>query len=228
MRILIFKNFVSFIAAILISNLLLSQNKYLSFEHGEISFENQKTTVNREIINYNSQGIDISFNFTGAIISETDVKGISYQFLNIKGLAQIGQIGAPALPARNEIIAMPRNSKGNIIILETEYLEYQGYMIHPTLEPARDTEGASEPEFYKNKAIYSKNTFFPQNIVEIVSIGLNRNTPLAKTQIRPVQYNPVTKTIRVYTKIRFKIEFKGGENSFDYIAHENSLHYTNL
>lgn len=228
MRQFTFKYTVLLIVALLISNLVLSQNKYLSFNQGEISFQNQETTVEREILNMDTQDIEINFNFTGAIISETDVKGTSYQFLNIKGLAQIGQIGAPALPARNEIIAMPRDSEGKIIILETEYQEYQGYLIHPTLKPARDTEGAPEPEFQKDEAIYSKNDFFPKNIVEIVSIGLNRNTPLAKTQIRPVQYNPVTQTIRVYTKIKFKIEFIGGESSFDYIARENSVHYTNL
>ena len=58
MRILSFKLFISLVAVLLISNIVLSQNKYLSFDQGEISFQNQETTVEREILNINSQSIE--------------------------------------------------------------------------------------------------------------------------------------------------------------------------
>jgi len=51
---------------------------------------------------------------------------------------------------------------------------------------------------------------------------------LAKVQIRPVQFNPVTGVVRVYTKINYRIEYTGGFETFDYIGQENSLNYTNL
>ncbi len=51
---------------------------------------------------------------------------------------------------------------------------------------------------------------------------------MAKVQIRPVQFNPVTGVVRVYTKINYRIEYTGGFETFDYIGQENSLNYTNL
>ena len=101
-------------------------------------------------------------------------------------------------------------------------------MIHPALKPAIDTEGAPSPEFKKDETIYSKNEFFPKNVVEIVSVNLNRGTGLANTQIRPVQFNPVTGKIRVYTKIKYRLETTGGEGNFNYISKENTPHYINM
>jgi hypothetical protein len=209
-------------------NLIYSQSSFLSFKNGESKFVEQKTNTERILSKSDTHGADITFHFDGAYISQKNVKGEEYQFVTIDGLTHIGTTGAPAVPVRNEIIAMPRGSDGIIQIIESEYYEYQAYNIHPVLEPARDTEGSPEPEFKKDEKVYSTDSFFPGNIVEIVSVAINRNTPLAKVQIRPVQYNPVTQTIRVYTKISFNITYTGGDESFEYIAEDNSLHYTNL
>jgi adenylate kinase family enzyme len=224
-------NFISGLLAIIIIHFSLisfSQTKFFSFTDGKSEFEIQKTVPERITNNTQFNEIELQFNFTGALISEKDIKGESYQHFHIDGLTHTGQIGAPSLPLRNEIIAMPKGSKGTIEILETEYYEYQDFNIHPVLELARDTEGAPEPEFIKDEAIYSMNMFYPQNIVDIANTAYSRSTPLAKVSIVPVQYNPHTKTVRVYTSIRFKFSFSGGMNSFDYIAEENSINYTNL
>ncbi len=210
------------------SNSISAQNKYLSFTDGEKQLASQSTLPIRHVKNYLEQGVEIHFEFTGAIVSEKEVKDHKYNYLHIDGIHKMGQVGAPALPAKNEIIAMPKGSKGKIVILEAEYEEYDGYDIHPALEPARDTEGAPEPQFQKNNAIYSKDEFFPKKIVDIADVFFNRGAPLALTQIVPVQFNPVSKKIRVYTKIHFKVEFIGGVGSFDFIAQDNSLHFTNL
>jgi len=223
----ILKTFLLFLFLFTV-NLLTSQNKYLSFHDGAGNFIDQSTVPKRDVINFVSDGSEITFNFEGAVVSELEAKGEVYQLLNIEGLIQTGDIGAPALPVRNEIIALPRGCDAKIMLLEVECNEFQNYNIHPVLEPAKDTEGSPEPEFKKDEAVYSKDAFFPENIIEIVSVAFSRSTPLNKIQIRPVQYNPVSKTLRVYTKISFRIEFVGGESSFDYIAQENTIHYTNL
>lgn len=218
---------VAFIA-LLTSNTINAQNTYLSFADGEKQLVSQNTLPVRHVKNFFEQGVEIQFEFPGAIVSEKEAKGDVYNYLHLDGIHKMGQVGAPALPAKNEVIAMPKGSQGKIVILEAEYEEYDGYNIHPALEPARDTEGAPEPQFQKDDAIYSKDEFFPKKIVEVADVFFNRDVPLALTQIVPVQFNPVTKKIRVYTNIRFKVQFIGGVGSFDYIAEDNSKHFTDL
>ncbi|MBN1251034.1 MAG: T9SS type A sorting domain-containing protein [Bacteroidales bacterium] len=208
---------------------IFSQNKYLKFNSGE-----KKSLVEKEILptrdfnNYYANGVELSYSFDGAYIAEKKVDGYIYNFLNITGLSKMTQIGAPALPAKNEIIAMPKGSKGKIVIISADYKEYSGFMIHPALEPARDTEGAKPPKFKKDQKIYSNNAFFPKDIVQITSVGVKRGTPLANVQLRPVQFNPVTGVVRVYTNIKYKVDFVGGESSFDYITKENSTRFIQL
>ncbi|RLD76697.1 MAG: hypothetical protein DRJ15_14905, partial [Bacteroidetes bacterium] len=203
-------------------------NAYLSFENGILqNADHFNTLPARETANGGEEYYNIDFYFPGANIANTSVNGIGYQFLHIKGFAQMGQIGAPALPAHNEVIAMPPGAEGNIVIINSSYVEYDAYMIHPALEPAWDTDGAPDPEFWIDDEIYNKDEFFPKSIVEITNVALLRGIPLAYTQIRPVQFNPVTGKIRVYTQIDFKLEYKGNKESFTSIANDNSLHFTN-
>jgi hypothetical protein len=203
-------------------------NAYLSFENGILQNADHFNTLPfRETANGGEEYYSIDFSFPGANIANTSVNGTGYQFLHIKGFAPMGQIGAPALPAHNEVIAMPPGAEGNIVIINSSYHEYDGYMIHPALEPALDTDGAPDPEFWIDDEIYNKDEFFPKSIVEITNVALNRGIPLAYTQIRPVQFNPVTGKIRVYTLIDFKLEYKGNKQSFTTIANDNSLHFTN-
>jgi len=204
-------------------------NPFLSFDSGIQQFTDHMSTLpSRETTNGDEEFYEIDFSFPGAAVANTAVNGIGYQYLHIEGFAKMGQVGAPALPAHNEIIAMPPGATGQISIVNSTYYEYDGYMIHPTLEPARDTYGSPEPEFWIDESIYNKNEYFPKSIVEVTNVMLMRGIPLAVTQIRPVQFNPVTGKIRVYTHIEFRLEYKGGNTSFSTIADGNSLHFTNL
>ncbi|MCK5027982.1 MAG: hypothetical protein KAR57_00005, partial [Bacteroidales bacterium] len=230
MKHLLFKKSVLCLAMFLFLSInSFSQNTYLSFEDGIKEAKTEiETEPQRAYESVKSNDVEIGYTFTGAFISETEVEKSTYNYFYIDGFGTMSQIGAPAMPAYSDIIAMPKGAIGKIIILDAKYYEYDGYMVHPTLEPARDTEGAPSPKFKKDLVVYSKDEFFPKNIVEIVSVGINRGTGLANTQIRPVQFNPVTGKIRVYTNIKYRLETVGGEESFDYIATENTLHYTNL
>ncbi len=203
-------------------------NQYFSFKEGITGKNQANTEPERLVINGGALFIEIDYQFEGTYITETEVEGDKYNFLHIEGFAKMCQVGAPALPAHNEIIAMPVNAMGNIVVVEAEFLEYDGFMIHPALEPARDVEGAPEPEFQKDPKIYNADEFFPHDVVEITDILLSRETPLAVTQVRPVQFNPVSGKIRVYSKIRYRLDFIGGEGSFNSLRQVNSVFYTNL
>ena len=132
----------------------------------------------------------------------------------------MGQVGKPALPVYNDIIAVPDNAVPTITILETESVEYSGYMIHPALEPATDN-GEPDPEFEIDSVLYNTDEYFPENISSIVQIQKVRGISLAFIQICPVQFNPVTHSIKVYSKIKYRIEFTGSNKSFAKIGTEN-------
>lgn len=200
----------------------------VSFSSGSLANTDRRSSPVRTFTNGGASFCEVSFEFSDGAISQHPINREAYQMIHVQGFSIMGQVGAPALPAHNEIIAMPRNARGKIIILESECQEYPGFNILPCQEPEQDPVTGQGSGFIKNEAIYQTDSYFPENIVEIIHVGVSRGTPLATTQIRPVQFNPVTGFIRVYTKIKFRMVFEGKYLSYDSISRESSVHYTRL
>jgi PKD repeat protein len=198
-------------------------NKAISF-----SDDTESTEPIRHLTDGGSSYFEIEYNLPSISISNKSVNGIDYNFIHVKGFGKMGDVGKPALPAHTDIVLFPNDIKPTITILETEVQILEGYYIHPALEPARDTYGAPEPEFEIDNKTYSTNEFYPANPVEVTDIQYFREAPLGFVQITPVQFNPVTKQIKVYTKIKYRLEFNGSSHIYTEIADNNSKNYTSL
>ena len=202
-----------------------AQNNYIPFDENQGS-QNKNITLPQRVVNDNgTENVEIEYTFAGATVTFRNVNNIEYSFLHIDGFGKMGIPGQPAIPMHNDLVIIPENADAEIIILETEYIEYSGYMIHPALEPALDVEGAPEPVFEIDETVYNNNRFFPANIVQIAEKQKIRGMDIAITQITPVQFNPVTQTIRVYSKIKYSIVFNGVNKSFDSFGNHNSEHF---
>ena len=64
-----------------------------------------------------------------------------------------------------------------------------------------------EEVFTINQTAYSTNAFTPQLTVEIVEVGSIRSQRMAEVWIYPVQFNPVTGQLQVYTDIEITLSF---------------------
>jgi len=186
------------------------QTAILSFEG--INKTASTTMPERTVFDQGSESVEVEYLFPGMHVSDVIVDQVGYHFLFIEGFSKMDQVGSPAMPAHNDQIAIPLNADVRITILEAESLEYDGYMIHPALEPAIDTYGAPDPEFVINEKIYNTDAYFPDKIVDIIDIQTLKECPIGIVQIRPVQFNPVTGTIKVYSKIKYKLEFISGSS----------------
>ncbi|MCH2021553.1 MAG: C25 family cysteine peptidase [Saprospiraceae bacterium] len=182
----------------------------------------------RFIINNNEVFIELEYKIENIFVSNKNVNGVDYQYLNVKDFDYMDEVGNPAIPSHIDIIAMPEGARPLITIVASEYIEYQGYNLHPVLELASDSIGAPEPSFELNTLQYDKNAFFPSKLVEVVEFQKMREAGLTYVEVRPVQFNPVTKTIRVYSKIQYKVEYINPLKSFQDLALNNSINYLNV
>ena len=120
------KLFCMAIALFIITNLTNAQNKFLSFKKDVTNKEAQTSLPERIAQDYTVKSVTVEYGFPGAFVSDKYVESKQYQFLHIEGFGKMGQVGAPALPAKNEIIAMPKGAKGEIQIISSDYIEYEG------------------------------------------------------------------------------------------------------
>lgn len=175
----------------------------------------EDTEPARNIIESDEDHLIMEYLFNGISISERNIEGRTYQFVHIDGFEKMIDIGKPALPSHTDIIALPKGQDVEIEIIESEFQEYANYLIHPVLAPASDEVGAPEPTFILDEKQYNTNEYYPSSLISIMDIQKIRDLPLAMLNIRPVQYNPVTKTLRVYSKIKYELHFMGSKSNTD-------------
>ena len=131
-----------------------------------------------------------------------------------KGTA-ILEKGAPDLQKLAFSIIVPNNKKSTIAVLENEFVEFKNIFVAPSKGKIYRNE---QPDLipFTMSAHYSKNEFYPGKVANLNHPFILRDYKGQSIHINPVQYNPITKTLRVYAHLKIKI-------TYDEISSENNI-----
>ena len=154
-------------------------------------------------ITENSKAL-VTYTFENAIENRSQVDGVDYSHLRIKDFGINTRIGCPQLPGYTNMIAVKTDAP-TVRIVSSDYVEYTGFDIFPAQIPETESDTATYP-FIKDSIVYATNAFYPQNLVEVQDVQKYRGTPLALVRVNPVQYNPVTHTIRCHSNIVYELD----------------------
>nr|MBC8146896.1 hypothetical protein [Bacteroidota bacterium] len=175
-----------------------------------IKLNTVETNFNVNNSTYSELSITTSFNE----IKFSDVKTSDKLFhsIEIEGYGRSFEVGMPQLPVMHNLIEIPADASINIEIVSYSVAEYKlsdyniKSKIFPSQLPVPKIKDYNS-EFKLNKAIYSTNGFYSKDLVSVDKLGIMRGVNLGRLNISPVQYNPVTNTIKVYNDVSFKIHF---------------------
>jgi hypothetical protein len=194
-----------------------SQNYLLSF-----SGYKKASTLNEPVRGIDDRGLDgihISYHFDEVAVITKKEKNNIYQLLSIKNFSHLQEVGKPALPSHIDLVAIPEGADYELIIQHDVALIKSNYRIYPALQPARDTEGAPEPEFEIDRSFYKKDRIYPAEPVRIREIITIRGLRYALVEITPIQYNPSTGQIFMHENLNYELRFKGAKRFMDYSRH---------
>jgi hypothetical protein len=168
-----------------------------------------------------TMGLVVDTDFYGMYRISQMFDGTQYDYLNIPGGSNLAEIGKPAVPVVKKLLEIPYNydPKMNPIhlsfeILHTEYVEFDGYYVNPAQEDLEDFVNASIPEFQFNDISYNTNSFFPGELATLEGHNKSiilRGHRLLALNLNPIQFNPVTKRVRAYSKIEVRINYDRAE-----------------
>jgi PKD repeat protein len=183
-----------------------------------------QTGHQRVVTDLGLQGIEVSWQFDGITTHLQDVEGVTYQYVRIKDFTFTKEVGRPALPCYQELIAIPRGAVPQIRILSSTYTDIPApFPVHPALKPATDTYGAPEPDFEIDRLFYQTDQFSPGALVSFDEMQSLRELSFGVFGIYPVQYNPVTGVLRVYSSLHFAVDFPGATDFLD--VNQHSEHF---
>ncbi|MBN1968570.1 MAG: T9SS type A sorting domain-containing protein [Candidatus Delongbacteria bacterium] len=135
------------------------------------------------------------------------------------GNYKVGEIGSPALPIYSELIEAPKGAKINAELVNVISKNYKlselgyDYMVAPMQPSYSKSENPANMFHRFSSSDYSQNMFYGEENVSVTKMGTMRGADIAKINVTPIKYNPVTGEITVIESADIKVSFVGGDLS---------------
>ncbi len=129
-----------------------------------------------------------------------DYQNRKWTLVTIDGETRLWDYGRPALPMISRTVRLP--NKGNVQVVATpgEYVDFPNVDVMPQqLTDLKQVGNHLEPLSYKfDQETYNKDCWYPENPVQLSTPQIMRDARATALMLCPVQYNPVTRVLRVY------------------------------
>ncbi|MRR31569.1 hypothetical protein EG834_14860, partial [bacterium] len=112
--------------------------------------------------------------------------------------------GAPDLPKLTSTLVIPDLAEMKVNVVSSVYRDFTNISIAPSKGVlTRDIDPSTVP--YQYGPVYAENKFFPESLIALRDPFISRDLRGQTVIIHPFQYNPVTKTLRVFEQMTVEL-----------------------
>ena len=199
-----------FLLAILLGHQAISQ---------VISYQNTWAEPGITIKSQNATDVKLNFSISEFAIGDLNYNKEIFKTVHLPGVYLPNNEGAPNLPGLSEYIAIPQGATAQLKIVDYELETYENILIGPA--PRIPIDSYNEPLTYPtDKKTYSEDKFYPESPFHLSQPSQLRGIDFVTFGVTPFQYNPITKTLKVYRNVKFEVNFEGGNGKFVLISTE--------
>ncbi len=155
-------------------------------------------------------------NWVEVVVDASDIAitpGSPYDRIDVPGWMWLHQPGAPAVPARGATLGMPYGSRAVVQVLNADYEEIEGLDLMPVPQTqllGSEQHPFSRSAYLKDETIYNTPGFYPGVEAVVAHTGILRDQQIAILSLRPVQYDPVQRRLRIARQLRVRVLFIAG------------------
>lgn len=157
------------------------------------------------------QKVSLSFAPGTLSVSEISIPQGTFSVVSMREYGESYNPGAPQLPQLSKLLQIPICDSVIVTVTNAQYTEYDAadLGVHHPIYPSQVSVSKNEtnPQFSYNQLIYNTNAFYALPLVKAEKAGVRRSVAMANIYVSPVQYNPVTQKIRIYTQIDVEFTF---------------------
>jgi len=150
----------------------------------------------------------IEINVHGVFTSPVDMNGRRYTSVSL-GQGYVTDPGTPSVPFVSRMIAVPRGSQPKVEVEHYATVEIDNVAVPPAQVKPKRCGGPFEQQFVCDDGIYKGSGSFPGMLATIEETGVFRDVRYARVRINPVQFDPASNRIVVYTRMKVRIVHKG-------------------
>jgi hypothetical protein len=153
--------------------------------------------------------IQIEYRLPGIDLLEGTLDGRRWDRVEIPGGGYEQEIGAPEVPHFTRLLIIPARTgvRAEFEALETTTLQDVNLMPAQGVDPADLAELKQDTHF--DMSAYSRDAFYPERRVIVGEPAVMRGLRMVTLQANPIQYNPVTRELRITHRFRVTVHFEG-------------------
>ena len=167
-------------------------------------YSGQPSPARVELISSNIDRTVLKVNLDGFFLNEVQTpRGQAYT-VSVENATTLLIEGAPDLPKVTTSVIIPDLAGMDVQVVSSKYKEYASMEIAPSKGNfTRDIDPATVP--YTYGPVYQEDAFFPGDLASLRDPYILRDYRGQTVLINPFQYNPVSKTLRVYEEITIEV-----------------------
>ncbi len=157
------------------------------------------------------EGFTASIKISDYKISNHKLNSQNFFTLDIPSFGSSVEIGYPQLSVYKQLLELPEGANVEIEIIDQqkEIIDLNKKGISNLLKPAQKSVAKikdAKVEFHFNKAVYKTDANYSKDLVKIFPLGKMRSVSIARLEFSPMSYNPISNTIEIITKLKFKVK----------------------
>ena len=159
------------------------------------------------------QKISISFIFGDLKTTDIQTTDGTFSRIYMEGCYNSHEVGNPELPVTVSTLEIPIFGDYVLNVYGKDYVIYDAHALginHPVYPAQAPVSKSHQGQiaFVKNHNTYQTDAFYALPLAKFEEVGIMRNVNLGQLYVSPVQYNPVTHEVKVYSSIDVEILFK--------------------
>ena len=164
--------------------------------------------VEVQVLESNNQRTVIKYNLGSFNQEVVKIDGDAYYQLRLGEESFLLNAGEPELPRVCRSIIIPNDAQMSVNILEQEYVDFANTPVIPSKGNLKRNVNPDDVPF-EFGSVYQTNAFYPQSLAEIREPFIMRDYRGSVVDLNAFQYNPITRTLRVYTSITVEVKNVG-------------------
>ncbi|MES2588167.1 MAG: C25 family cysteine peptidase [Bacteroidota bacterium] len=169
------------------------------------------------ILKNNDKEVEVRFKNDLRPFVHTTINGQNYVDFTKSYKVTSLEKGNPALPTFGESFVIPNTGVTNIELSYDEIITLENISISPSKGNLKRNVNP-EDVAYTFSDVYSRNEFYPSQIAQVQEPFILRSIRGQVLSLTPYQYNPVSKTLKIYTNLKAKLTFDNEQIGFNEIS----------
>jgi len=168
--------------------------------------DNREQAPNISVLSDSNISTTINIALVGFQINKKTIDGVEYDQIDLLTDSNTNIIGSPNLPVIPSLIAVPNKASVSVEVIETgEVTIYENINLLPVRKSWID--GKTPTTYEKDSNVYSQNKAFPSTQVKMDKPAIFRDYRIVRLAVSPMQYNPVTKQLKVTTSFKVRLNY---------------------